>query len=113
MPVTPKPIVINQIAAFWERKPLFNCIMRAMINYPEAFNNLRAHAGYIYPELFVWLCIKDNGYAIGKFADHHIEILNALNPRKDIKEAFDNFRATLMRGDEEEINQLTKDIESA
>lgn len=113
MPVTPKSIVINQISAFWERKPLFNCIVRAMINYPEAFANLRAHAGYIYPELFVWFYLKDNGYAIRKFADYHIEMLNCLNPQRDIKEALDNFRATFMRGDEDEINQLIKDIKSA
>ena len=49
---------------------------------PREGRILKAHAGYIYPELFVWFYLRGNGYDILQFKDHHIEILNALDPRK-------------------------------
>lgn len=34
--------------------------------------------GYVYPQLFVALYLRQNGYDINDFAPHHIQILNAL-----------------------------------
>ena len=42
--------------------------------------SLRAHAGYLFPELFVWFYIKDISYRILEFQDFHIQILNAIKP---------------------------------
>ena len=42
--------------------------------------SLRAHAGYLFPELFVWFYIKDISYRILEFEDFHIQILNAIKP---------------------------------
>ena len=42
--------------------------------------SLRAHAGYLFPELFIWFYIKDISYRILEFQDFHIQILNAIKP---------------------------------
>ena len=42
--------------------------------------SLRAHAGYLFPELFIWFYIRDISYRILEFQDFHIQILNAIKP---------------------------------
>ena len=46
----------------------------------EAFCQLRAHAGYVYPNLFVDYYIRNTSYQLLALKDFHIEILNAIKP---------------------------------
>ena len=41
---------------------------------------LTSHAGYVYPELFVWCYIAGISYRIDQIMDFHIQILNAIKP---------------------------------
>ena len=41
---------------------------------------IRAHAGYQWPELFLWLYIREFSYRVLPLQDFHIEILNAIKP---------------------------------
>ncbi len=41
---------------------------------------IRAHAGYQWPELFVWLYIRKFSYRVLALKDFHIQILNAVKP---------------------------------
>ena len=41
---------------------------------------IRAHAGYRWPELFVWLYIRKFSYRVLTLKDFHIHILNAVKP---------------------------------
>ena len=41
---------------------------------------IRAHAGYRWPELFVWLYIREFSYRVLSLKDFHIQILNAIKP---------------------------------
>ena len=50
------------------------------MNDDEAFCQLRAHAGYVYPDLFVDYYIRNTSYQLLAFKDFHIEILNAIKP---------------------------------
>ena len=50
------------------------------MNDDEAFCQLRAHAGYVYPDLFVDYYIRNTSYQLLALKDFHIEILNALKP---------------------------------
>ena len=55
-------------------------VVRQMGKNPEMARSLRAHAGYLFPELFIWFYIKDISYRILEFQDFHIQILNAIKP---------------------------------
>ena len=50
------------------------------MNDDEAFCQLRAHAGYVYPDLFVDYYIRNTSYQLLALKDFHIEILNAIKP---------------------------------
>ena len=50
------------------------------MNDDEAFCQLRAHAGYVYPDLFVDYYIRNTSYQLLPLKDFHIEILNAIKP---------------------------------
>ena len=50
------------------------------MNDDEAFCQLRAHAGYVYPNLFVDYYIRNTSYQLLALKDFHIEILNAIKP---------------------------------
>ncbi len=47
---------------------------------PKMARSLRAHAGYLYPELFIWYYIRNISYRILEFQDFHLQILNAIKP---------------------------------
>ena len=46
----------------------------------EAFRQLIAHAGYVYPNLFVDCYIKNINYRMLELKDFHIQILNVIKP---------------------------------
>ena len=50
------------------------------MNDDEAFCQLRAHAGYVYPDLFVDYYIRNTSYQLLALKDFHIQILNAIKP---------------------------------
>ena len=51
-------------------------------NQEDEAGMIRAHAGYQWPELFVWLYIRKFSYRVLTLKDFHIQILNALKPGK-------------------------------
>ena len=46
----------------------------------EGYRLLTAHAGYVFPELFIWFYIAGISYRIDQIMDFHIEILNTIKP---------------------------------
>ena len=49
-------------------------------NHEDEAAMIRAHAGYQWPELFVWLYIRKFSYRVLSLKDFHIQILNAVKP---------------------------------
>ena len=49
-------------------------------NQEDEAGMIRAHAGYKWPELFVWLYIRNFSYHVLPLKDFHIQILNAIQP---------------------------------
>ena len=47
---------------------------------PKMARSLRAHAGYLFPELFIWYYIRNFSYRILEFQDFHLQTLNAIKP---------------------------------
>lgn len=47
---------------------------------PETIRNLKAHAGYLHPQLFVWFYLRDTNVRVKPFTNAHIDILNTLHP---------------------------------
>ena len=64
-----------------ERWKVLNTVRQKMKNNQEdEAGMIRAHAGYRWPELFVWLYIRKFSYRVLSLKDFHIQILNAVKP---------------------------------
>lgn len=57
-------------------------VSQAELDDPEAAQSLRAHAGYLYPALFVWFYIRDLSYRIDAMCEAHSAMLGAVPPGK-------------------------------
>ena len=79
-PITPSTQIIAEIQS------IGLCATRKWLKTTEkqnddaALRELKAHAGYVYPNLFVDDYIKDISYRMLELKDFHIQILNAIKP---------------------------------
>ena len=65
---------------------------------------IRAHAGYRWPELFVWLYIRKFSYRVLSLKEFHIQILNAVKPGEYGKQI--NVQAPRSTGKTTLVNRL-------
>ena len=65
---------------------------------------IRAHAGYQWPELFVWLYIRKFSYRVLSLKEFHIQILNAVKPGEYGKQI--NVQAPRSTGKTTLVNRL-------
>ena len=72
---------------------------------------IRAHAGYRWPELFVWLYIRKFSYRVLSLKDFHIQILSAIKPGEYGKQI--NVQAPRGTGKTTLVNRLIPYGESA
>ena len=57
-----------------------NLVSKTIKDDYDAGRSYRIHAGYAYPELFVWFYIREESYRIAEMADVHHAMLNAIMP---------------------------------
>ena len=78
--VTPMPVILTEMQSIGCSATKTWLTNSRKMNDDEAFCQLRAHAGYVYPDLFVDYYIRNTSYQLLALKDFHIEILNAIKP---------------------------------
>ena len=73
-------------------------------NHEDEAAMIRAHAGYQWPELFVWLYIRKFSYRVLSLKEFHIQILNAVKPGEYGKQI--NVQAPRSTGKTTLVNRL-------
>ena len=73
-------------------------------NHEDEAAMIRAHAGYRWPELFVWLYIRKFSYRVLSLKEFHIQILNAVKPGEYGKQI--NVQAPRSTGKTTLVNRL-------